>query len=348
MSFYLENLKRMVINRRKFIMGASVFVAAGGIAFLREGGPFLTPGVFPEKWWTLPNLKPQQSPVAILKAASYEQNLVDIILQGIELCRLQVRDRTILLKPNLVEYSNSAPINTDSRVVAAAIEAFRRCDAKDIIVGEGAGHRRDTELLVEATGLAQVLKETKTAFIDLNLDDLSPVTLHTSFMGVPELYFSRALLGADILVSMPKLKTHHWVGATLGMKNLFGCIPGAVYGWPKNFLHWCGISESIVDIAAALRPSFTIVDGIVGMEGNGPINGTAKPFGALICGTDVVAVDATCARLMGMDPLKMDYIAAAGRFLGRVEAEQIEQRGELLQGMIQPFQLIPRFQNLRS
>ena len=89
--------------------------------------------------------------------------------------------------------------------------------------------------------------------------------------GLPE-----ALKRADIVVSMPKLKTHHWVGATLSMKNLFGVMPGVYYGWPKNVLHYAGISESILDITATVRPHLAIVDGIVGMEGDGPIMGTAK------------------------------------------------------------------------
>ena len=69
------------------------------------------------------------------------------------------------------------------------------------------------------------------------------------------------------------MKTHHWAGVTLSLKNLFGTLPGLVYGWPKNDLHWAGIEQSILDIAGAVRPAYSIIDGIVGMEGNGPISG---------------------------------------------------------------------------
>ena len=91
---------------------------------------------------------------------------------------------------------------------------------------------------------------------------------------------------------MPKLKTHHWAGATLSLKNLFGTLPGICYGWPKNELHWRGIDNSIVDIALTRTPDLAIVDAVVGMEGDGPINGTPKPFGALVMGCDPLAVDA--------------------------------------------------------
>ena len=77
-----------------------------------------------------------------------------------------------------------------------------------------------------------------------------------------------------MLISLPKLKTHHWAGATLSLKNLFGTLPGICYGWPKNELHWRGIPNSIVDIALTRTPDLAIVDGIVGMEGDGPLNGT--------------------------------------------------------------------------
>ena len=111
-----------------------------------------------------------------------------------------------------------------------------------------------------------------------------------------------SLKRADLIVSLPKLKTHHWAGVTLSLKNLFGVMPGIVYGWPKNVLHYAGIGQSILDIAAAVRPHLAIVDGIVGMEGDGPIMGTPRRLGVLVMGTNLPAVDATCARLMRIDP----------------------------------------------
>ena len=104
---------------------------------------------------------------------------------------------------------------------------------------------------------------------------------------------------------MPKMKTHHWAGVTLSMKNLFGVMPGVVYGWPKNVLHHAGIPGSILDINAAVRPHLAIVDGIIAMEGDGPIMGTPRAAGLLVLGTNLPAVDATCTRLMGLDPWRI-------------------------------------------
>src|SRR5207302_4366530 len=128
-------------------------------------------------------------------------------------------------------------------------------------------------------------------FTDLNLDEVSKVSLASPFSKLDSLYLPRTALGADLIVSMPKMKTHHWVGATLSMKNFFGLVPGGVYGWPKNVLHWAGIDQTIADLHALFPKVFSIVDGIVGMEGNGPIQGTARNAGVIVAGADPVAVD---------------------------------------------------------
>ena len=111
------------------------------------------------------------------------------------------------------------------------------------------------------------------------------------------------LLRSDFIVSMPKLKTHHWAGMTASMKNFFGVVPGAVYGWPKNILHVHGIDKSILDLNATIRPHLAIVDAVTAMEGDGPIMGAPRPLGLIAMGRDPCAVDATCARVIGIDPI---------------------------------------------
>jgi uncharacterized protein (DUF362 family) len=155
------------------------------------------------------------------------------------------------------------------------------------------------------------------------------------------------VLAADLLVSMPKMKTHHWTGATLSMKNLFGVVPGGVYGWPKNVLHWAGIHESIADLHAVFSHHFAIVDGIVGMDGNGPIQGRPKPAGVLVAGRDPIAVDASCCRIMQIDPSRIDYLALAGG-PDRIAQSNIRQIGETLASVETPFELMPELQWLRK
>jgi uncharacterized protein (DUF362 family) len=129
---------------------------------------------------------------------------------------------------------------------------------------------------------------------------------------------------------------------------MFGIVPGSVYGWPKNVLHWHGVGASIIDVNAALTmPRFNIVDGIIGMEGNGPIQGDARESGVLVFGADPVAVDATCARLMGLDPMRMTYLQQAGEFLGNVEEEHIQQIGEQLARYQQNYRVLEKFEALK-
>ena len=143
-----------------------------------------------------------------------------------------------------------------------------------------------------------------------------------------ELMLPVEVLKSDFVVSMAKLKTHHWAGMTAAMKNLFGLVPGAVYGWPKNLLHIHGIDNSILDLNATVRPAFAIVDAVVAMEGDGPIMGTPRPCGFLAMGTDLVAVDSTCARIMGLEPAQNPLSGGRLTFLGNVEPDRIVQRGE--------------------
>jgi uncharacterized protein (DUF362 family) len=117
---------------------------------------------------------------------------------------------------------------------------------------------------------------------------------------------------------MPKVKTHHWTGVTLSMKNMFGIVPGCRYGWPKNVLHWAGIHESILDICATVRPHFVIADGIVAMEGDGPLNGTPKALNTILLADDPVTADSALAQLLGFNPWSIQHIREASQFIGNL------------------------------
>jgi uncharacterized protein (DUF362 family) len=185
-------------------------------------------------------------------------------------------------------------------------------------------------------------------FVDLNLDAPRRTALRTNASPLKHLYFPETVLGADLVVSMPRMKTHHWAGVTLSLKNMFGVVPGNCYGWPKNILHWAGITRALLDINSTVRPGFAIVDGIIGMEGNGPTQGTPKQCGVLVLGDDPVAVDSTCARIMGLLPERIDYLAQAGLMLGHVKEEKIQQIGETIARVQTPFEVLRDFRKLKA
>ncbi len=327
------------MNRREFLRAsaaASVFPLLGGCEHSN-------------RWERDAYRKGEHSRVAILAAERYDGALQHIVLQGLKLFELDVKDKVILLKPNMVEFDPGGVINTHPALVEATITAFRQVGAREVIVAEGPGHRRDNEYLLRASGLYAILKEHAIRYTDLNSDDVQPVKLKSHFTRFDQLYLPKTLFRADLIVSMPKLKTHHWAGVTLSLKNMFGVVPGSIYGWPKNALHWAGIHESILDINSSLpRPQFAIIDGIVGMEGNGPIQGQAKKSGVLIFGNDLVAVDATAARVMKIEPRKVKYLEMAGQFLGNMANESIEQIGDPVEKFQQDFRVIREFRELKS
>jgi uncharacterized protein (DUF362 family) len=323
------------LSRRAFLAAMPIAVAAATCR--RDPLPYSTSDF----------VLPSRSAVGLFPAADYGVDLADVIGRGLRELGVDVRGRTVLLKPNIVEYESDQAINTHPLVVAGAIVALRSAGAREVMVGEGPGHRRDIEYLLTSTGLFDHLRELRTRFVDLNHEDVREVPLKSNFSGLERLALPSALLAADLVVTMPKLKTHHWAGMTCAMKNMFGTVPGAVYGWPKNILHIHGIDPSILDIVATIRPQLAIVDAVVGMEGDGPIMGTARPVGFIAMSTDVVAVDATCARVIGVDPEKMPYLHAAGQFLGNAVAERIDQRGENITRYRADFELIEPRRGLR-
>jgi len=296
----------------------------------------------------IPSFQRPPSHVAIRRAASYEQDLALLIHETLLEFSLPVKGKSVLLKPNLVGLDPLGIMNTHPVVIAAARESFLRLGAAQVLIGDGPAMDRDTEAIVESVRLREYTSSLAGVFVDLNVDEVERVSFKTRASRLKELYLPKTALGVDFLVSMPKLKTHHWAGVTLSLKNMFGIVPGSCYGWPKNVLHWAGIDRAILDINAAVRPDFAIVDGIWGMEGNGPIQGTPKSCGVLILGDDPVAVDATCCRVMGLRPEEVKYLAQAATLLGHIQTEQIQQLGESIADCRTPFAVLEVFTNLRD
>lgn len=311
------------LNRREFIAASAVSVGLGGC--------------------TGPQRRPPAT-VSIVRAAGYDTALYGTMRRVISEHKLNIRGKRVVLKPNLVEFDPASVINTHPVFVHAVLEAFRAAGAASVSIAEGPGHRRITLDLADAAGYFRIVPAFEDVFTDLNLDEITRVRLERPFSKLSSLYLPNTALGCDLLVSLPKMKTHHWVGATLSMKNLFGLVPGGVYGWPKNVLHWAGINECIADLYHAFPRTFAIVDGIDGMEGNGPIQGSRKHVGAVVAGADLTAVDSTCCRIMGIDPARIGYLQLVGA--GSSE-EEVHQLAEPVAAVRTNFQLLPQLQSLR-
>ena len=322
------------VDRRALLVGAGLAVA--GIAAV----PFLR-----RAWY-------DSAAVFVARNQRYdgpiEQTIRDgLLATGFDPAR--IRGRKVLLKPNLVEPTRSCPqMTTHPAVVVATANVFRNWGAS-VVVGEGPGHMRDTEMALVESGLQDALGDARLQFVDLNYSQVGWIKNAGRATTLPGFFFPQQVLEADLIVSLPKMKTHHWVGYTGALKNLYGVIPGIKYGWPKNVLHYAGIPESIYDINATLTKTVSIVDGILAMEGDGPIMGSPKPMGLLLVGTNNTAVDATLGRIMGFEPGKIEYLRLAANRLGPIDDAFIRDRGEPWRDVASPFQLIdaPQLRGLR-
>ncbi len=321
----------MGFTRREFLT-----VCAGGLV-LGGAGYFL---------WKEARIRRWQERTFIGKVPNYEADLKKAIKDGLRelgVTEAAIRDKRVLLKPNLVEtIPGAVHINTHPLVVRGAVEAFLSLGAARVVVAEGPGHITDTLRVLDESGLEEILWEDRIPFIDLNRSHGYTVANAGRRSRLKSLTLPVCLREFDFIVSLAKLKTHHWAGVTLSMKNLFGLMPGSFYGWPKNYLHWAGINGCIVDITATVQPQFAIVDGIVGMEGDGPIMGDPKQVGVLVMGRNLPAVDATCTRIMDIDAHRVVSLSLAEGWLGPIREAQIHQVGESIAAVRNPFLLLDK------
>ena len=327
-------------TRRSFLKAAGLGTAAVGAGLLlgRYGIP-----------------REEKTETFIASVSGYDKDLKTHIIAGLRELGIQsgwVKGKRVLLKPNLVEpHRTLEHINTHPLVIRAAVEAFLSMGAAQVMVAEGSGHRRDNLLVLEESGLADVLAEDKIPFTDLNLSSVVKMPNQGKASKLEVFYFPEEILKADIVVSMAKMKTHHWAGVTLSMKNLFGVMPGIVYGWPEK--------RAALGRHRSMRVRYNgHPETSYGHRGwhhrdgrDGPIMGDAVRAGVIVMGTNLPAVDATCARIMKIDPEKIKYLKHASGRIGTIHEKNISQRGELIATVQRGFKLIeniPAHHNIRA
>ncbi len=219
---------------------------------------------------------------------------------------------------------------TDPIVVEAIIMKLKDLAIKDIFVVESDATMTNADKAFVATGMKEMCTRNKVEYLNLrhvkdkvklqipNGETLKDIT-------VPRLVTESAIISAA------KLKTHMATKVTLGMKNMFGLLPDKF----KGKYHARGISDVVVDINTVLKPTLTVIDGFVAMEGKGPTDGTPVKMDLIIAGTDVVATDATACRVMGFNPNEVKHIRLASeKGLGSIEAQVV---GQPINQVARPF-----------
>jgi len=205
----------------------------------------------------------------------------------------------VLLKPNLLAgKSPEKAVTTHPEIVRAVIRLVQEVGGV-VSVGDSPGIGKP-EAVAKKCGIWEVIESSGALFAPFT----ESVNVTTGSGTFQHLELARDILDADVVINLPKLKTHQMMGLTCGVKNLFG----AVVGLRKPQLHLqAGTSKAtfalmLLELAATIRPALTIVDAIVGMEGDGPGSGDPIQIGALIAGVEPLAVDTIACELLGLTP----------------------------------------------
>jgi len=237
----------------------------------------------------------------------------------------------VLIKVNFItDKTWDTGATTDPMVVEAIIKKLKSLPL-EIYVVESDATMTDADKAFEVTGMKEMCERNGVECLNLRyIEDRVTIDIPNGEtlkrISVPRIVTDSAI------VSAAKLKTHTSTKVTLGMKNMFGLLPDKF----KGRYHLKGISKVIVDINTVLKPALTVIDGFVGMEGHGPVDGTPVQMDVIIAGMDPVATDATACRVMGIDPREIKHVVKAyEKGLGEIDDVQI--LGEKLQNVVRPF-----------
>jgi len=238
----------------------------------------------------------------------------------------------VLIKVNFITVKTwDTGATTDPIVVEAIIRKLKDFPV-EVFVVESDATTTNADKAFEATGMREMCERNGIECVNLR-HEKDKVTIQVPNREVLRKIKVPKIVTESAIISAAKLKTHRSTGVTLGMKNMFGLLPDKF----KSKYHLRGISKVIVDVNSVLRPSLTVIDGFVGMEGRGPVGGKPVQMDLIIAGKDVVAVDSTACRVMGIDPHEIWHIRKAyEKGLGNIEA--VELVGEELENIVHVFE----------
>jgi len=276
-------------------------------------------------------------PKVMIQPADYE-SVREAVDRAFDLFPLDIRGRKVLIKPNVLRISEAKEgVVTHPAVLRAVVDKVETLAPASLVVGDNPGllNYGANEESFAKTGLMEAAKG---YYQNIGTDSLK-VGFNPDFM--PFVSVSRIVMEADIIISLPKFKTHGLTVMTGAIKNSYGILPGA----QKAMLHKAAGSpgrfhEMVVDVFRLRVPDLFLVDAVVGMEGNGPASAELRDIGLILASDNAVAVDAVIATMMGCDPSRLRFLQKARELgLGDFDIKRIEIVGELAK--IPDFKLPP-------
>ncbi len=263
----------------------------------------------------------------MIHPATY-QNCRDAVDRAFALFPQDITGKKVVIKPNVLRTSKAEEhIVTHPALLRAVVEKVEEMSPRSLIVGDNPGlfNYGDNENSFQQTGLMAAAKG--------YYRNLGDTTQHLAFnpQFMSEVGVSKEIMDADILISLPKFKTHGLTVLTGAIKNSYGILPGAqkarlhqLAGTPERF------HEVIVEVFRLRVPDLFIMDAVVGMEGNGPASPELREIGLILAAENGVAMDAVVATMMGIDPGRLGFLQKAKDFgLGDFDLAKIEIDGDL-------------------
>ncbi len=288
----------------------------------------------------------EKSKVAIVKGRDAVAGVAQALslIGGIE--RLVTSRSRVLIKPNLgVPLPAKTGVTTEPKVVIALIHLAREAGAREVVVGESAVVGFDADTIIDLLKLRGRFEKAGASVISLDQDETVEVEIPHGDV-LKKLKVCRKAYESDVLISVPKMKTHFQTGVTLGLKNMKGTIPDESkrimhrIGIPVRKREENGLDRAIVDLNTILSPDLTVIDATLALEGFVPgprLVGNPVRMDTLIAGIDPVAVDAVGCRTIGQDPAQIRHIRLAyERRLGRMLPEEIEVVGRSIRSVLHP------------
>ena len=263
----------------------------------------------------------------MIHPAGYD-NVRQAVDRAFELFPVEVTGRKVLIKPNVLRLSEAREgVITHPAVLRSVVEKVEGMNPASLVVGDNPGifSYGANEETFKKTGLMEAAK----GYYENIGNDSQKVDFNSDYM--PKVSISRAVLEAEIIISLPKFKTHGLTVMTGAIKNSYGFLPGAqkaqlhkAAGGPERF------HEVVAEVFRLRVPDLFIVDAVVGMEGNGPASPDLLDIGLIMASDDAMAMDAVIATMMGVDPGRLRFLRKAKELgLGDYDLDKIEISGEL-------------------
>jgi uncharacterized protein (DUF362 family)/NAD-dependent dihydropyrimidine dehydrogenase PreA subunit len=213
---------------------------------------------------------------------------------------------SVLLKPNiLAPHPPERAATTHPSIVAAMCELVLEAGGKPV-VGDGAGISMPgaTAKALKVSGIEEAAKKAGAKVVNFETAGFTLVNVPDPLQ-FRKLYISNPVLEADVIISLPKLKTHELTYYTGAVKNFFGALPLR----SRKEMHLLGkrdlFGEAVADLYSVINPGFAVMDGVIGMEGNGPSHGKPVNSGVILASSDCISLDIIAAEMIGFDPLKI-------------------------------------------